>query len=262
MSCNMPGHWRARSQSPIKLAKLRISKLDPPVDLTDVTRPLRVLPVSLPPMARTSPAKRRVSPEDRAQFRDELIAIARQIYLTEGSAAVTIRRVTATAGVTPMAFYWYFDCKDALLTVLWDELVQESADICLAVAEAAPPDEAAVAYFSAFIDFWLSRRARFRAIFLNEGSPADFQGMRRTLFGMPGALRHFTRYDQLLAQALRSNNAQDPRIEQLRTLSMYRAFGFLHCAVGVYDYDAADTARFRALVIDEMGRCLAHWQAN
>lgn len=213
-------------------------------------------------MARTSPAKRRVSQEDRAQFRDELIAIARQIYLAEGAAAVTIRRVTATAGVTPMAFYWYFNCKDALLTVLWDELVQESADLCHAVAEAAPPGEAALAYFSAFVDFWLSRRARFRAIFLNDASPSDFQGMRRALFGMPGALRHFTRYDQLLAQALGACDSQDPRIEQLRTLSMYRAFGFLHCAVGIYDYDAADTARFRALVIDEMRRCLAHWQAS
>lgn len=213
-------------------------------------------------MARTSPAKRRVSQEDRAQFREELIAIARRIYQTEGAAAVTIRRVTATAGVTPMAFYWYFDCKDALLTVLWDELVQESADLCHAVALAAPPQEATLAYFSAFIDFWLSRRARFRAIFLNDASPSDFQGMRRALFGMPGALRHFARYDELLVQALGAADKQDPRIEQLRTLSMYRAFGFLHCAVGVYDYDAADTARFRALVIDEMGRCLAHWQAN
>ena len=46
--------------------------------------------------------------------------------------------------------------------------------------------------------------------------------------------------DQLLAQALGACDSQDPRIEQLRTLSMYRAFGFLHCAVGIYDYDAAD----------------------
>lgn len=216
-------------------------------------------------MARTPPVKRRVSPEDRAQFREELLAIAREIYLSEGASAVTIRRVTSAAGVTPMTFYWYFDCKDALLTVLWDELIQASADQCLQAAEAAPAAEAALAYFSAFIDFWLNCRERFRAIFLHDASTTDSQRMRLMLFGMPGALRHFAQFDRLLGQALgldRSDSATAANVEPLRTLAMYRAFGFLHCAVGVYDHNAADTARFRALVIEDMAHCLAHWRAH
>lgn len=216
-------------------------------------------------MARTPPVKRRVSQEDRAQFREELVAIARQIYLSEGAAAVTIRRVTSAAGVTPMTFYWYFDCKDALLTVLWDELIEASAEQCQQVADAAPAGEAALTYFGAFLDFWLDRRERFRAIFLHDASTTDAQRMRLTLFGMPGALRHFAQFDRLLRLALdarRPGLVPDARIEELRTLAMYRALGFLHCAVGIYDHDAADTARFRALVLQDMGHCLAHWRAH
>lgn len=204
--------------------------------------------------------KRRITPDERAQFRAQLIEIARRIFLEEGYSAVTIRRLTAEAGVTAMAFYWYFESKDALLTVIWDEFIKDSADACQAAASAEErPAAKVVTYFATFLDYWLARRDRFRFIFLSDSHNTDFISLRRALFAMPGVSQHFAQYDALLAPMFQDRLDASERINQLRTLSMYRVFGFLYCTVGIYDYDEAETARLKRLVADEMGRCLDHW---
>lgn len=209
-------------------------------------------------MARVA-TRRRITPEERDQFRQELIDIARRIFLEEGYAAVTIRRVTAEAGVTAMAFYWYFDCKNTLLTVIWDELLRESAEVCLQAARSAPADQQALSYFAAFIDFWLTQRTHFRFIFLNDSHKTDFVHLRRELFTMGGVSQHFEQYDGLLAPLFADHADAAQRIVQLRTLSMYRAFGFLYCVVCIYDHGPDETAVQRRLILDEMQRCLTHW---
>ena len=209
-------------------------------------------------MARVA-TRRRITPEERDQFRQELIDIARRIFLEEGYAAVTIRRVTSEAGVTAMAFYWYFECKDALLTVIWDELIRESAEVCMQAARTEPANQQALRYFTAFIDFWLGQRAHFRFIFLNDSHTTDFVQLRRELFTMGGVKQHFDQYDSLLAPLFTGHADAAERIEQLRTLSMYRAFGFLYCVVGIDDHGPEDTASQRRLILDEMQRCLNHW---
>ena len=148
-------------------------------------------------MARVA-TRRRITPEERDQFRQELIDIARRIFLEEGYAAVTIRRVTSEAGVTAMAFYWYFECKDALLTVIWDELIRESAEVCMQAARTEPTNQQALRYFTAFIDFWLGQRAHFRFIFLNDSHTTDFVQLRRELFTISHRKLHSSGSESIL----------------------------------------------------------------
>lgn len=211
------------------------------------------------PMTRTA-AKRRITLAERDRFRQELIDIARRIFLDEGYGAVTIRRITSEAGVTPMAFYWYFDCKSALLTVIWDDILLESAEACQQAADAAGlAQDKVLAYFGRFVDFWLAHSDHFRFIFLTDAQAEDVASLRRQLVGMPGVQRHTQQYEHLLRQALAHQADAETRIQSLRPLSMYRAFGFLHCALGALACDAPHVAAQRALVIEEMARCLDHW---
>jgi AcrR family transcriptional regulator len=207
-----------------------------------------------------SKGKRRLTPEAREAFRNELIGIARHIFLTEGYSAVTIRRITASAGVTPMAFYWYFDSKDALLTLIWDEIILESADLCDTVARQHDVAlDRVVAYFQCFVDYWLAHRDYFRFIFLNESPNVDFVSLRSRLFTQAGVSRHFENY-MGLAQPLFEGRADAAAcVEELKTLSMFKAFGFLHCAIGVYGYSATDAVRYRDLVLRELRHCLDRW---
>jgi AcrR family transcriptional regulator len=204
--------------------------------------------------------KRRLTPEAREAFRNELIGIARHIFLTEGYSAVTIRRITASAGVTPMAFYWYFDSKDALLTLIWDEIILESADVCASVAQqhGSAPDRV-VAYFQCFVDYWLAHRDYFRFIFLNESPNVDFVSLRSRLFTQTGVSRHFENYTGLALPLFEGRADAAERVDELKTLSMYKAFGFLHCAIGVYGYSETDAVRYRDLVLRELRHCLDRW---
>ncbi|MDI6102800.1 TetR/AcrR family transcriptional regulator [Actinoplanes sp. NEAU-A12] len=54
-----------------------------------------------------------------------LAAIARHILVTEGAGAVSMRRVAAAAGLTPMSIYRHFENRDALLKHVADECFAE-----------------------------------------------------------------------------------------------------------------------------------------
>jgi TetR/AcrR family transcriptional regulator, tetracycline repressor protein len=58
-----------------------------------------------------------------ALSRDAILDRALAVADAEGIAAVSVRRLARELGVTPMALYWYFDNKDALLHALADRLL-------------------------------------------------------------------------------------------------------------------------------------------
>lgn len=215
------------------------------------------------PQAPASRTRRRLTPQAREAFRNELISIARQVFLTEGYTAVTIRRITAEAGVTPMTFYWYFDNKDALLTVIWNEILQESAQHCQRQAETHKEDiDRVAAYFVAFIDYWLAHRDYFRFIFLNESPHVDFVSLRTHLFTQPGVTQHFDNYRGLALPLFDGRPDADEQADRLRILSMYKAFGFLHIAIGVYGYGEDEACQQRDMVESELRHCLARWRQS
>ncbi|WP_285472991.1 TetR/AcrR family transcriptional regulator [Actinoplanes sp. NBRC 101535] len=57
--------------------------------------------------------------------RTEVLAAALAIADTDGLDAVTLRRVATAFGVTPMALYWHFKDKDALLDALVERVLGE-----------------------------------------------------------------------------------------------------------------------------------------
>ena len=204
--------------------------------------------------------KRRVTIAAREQFREELVNIARRIFLSEGYASVTIRRITAEAGVTPMAFYWYFECKDALLTVIWDEIIQEAAQFCQTRIAAVPDAERTLAYCEAMLDFWLSHRDHFRFIFLGESPTVDMVRLRRQLQDLPGIQQVYRDLATLLHPYTQGHAQAESANASLRTLLIYRLFGFLHSVIGMRQPDEALLPTHREWVRDDLRETLARWQ--
>jgi AcrR family transcriptional regulator len=56
---------------------------------------------------------------------DRIVSATRAIVVQHGSAAVSMRRVAAAVGMTPMAIYRHFASRDALLAVVADQLFAE-----------------------------------------------------------------------------------------------------------------------------------------
>jgi len=56
-----------------------------------------------------------------ATTQEKIVAAARQLFETEGAAAVSMRRVADAVGITPMAIYRHFPNRDALLKRISDD---------------------------------------------------------------------------------------------------------------------------------------------
>jgi AcrR family transcriptional regulator len=59
---------------------------------------------------------------------DRLLAAAREILLAEGAAAISMRRVAAAVGVTPMTIYRHFANRSALLVAVADASFADIAE--------------------------------------------------------------------------------------------------------------------------------------
>lgn len=58
--------------------------------------------------------------QDRDEKRDEIVAVARVLFIEEGYEATSISRLASTAGVAPNTIYWYFKDKDEVLVAVLD----------------------------------------------------------------------------------------------------------------------------------------------
>lgn len=60
----------------------------------------------------------------KKQKRDELIAVAAELFVAEGYEAASVNRIARAAGVTPNTLYWYFRDKDELLVATAEVYLQ------------------------------------------------------------------------------------------------------------------------------------------
>lgn len=70
------------------------------------------------------PANRRS--RDRDEKRGEIVAAARELFIAEGYAEVSVARIARRAEVTSTTVYWYFTDKDELLVAVLDELLESA----------------------------------------------------------------------------------------------------------------------------------------
>lgn len=217
-----------------------------------------------------SPApKRRHSASERQLFRQQLVLIGRRLYHEEGAAAVTIRRVTAEAGVAPMTFYWYFEDKEALFLEVLEVNVDEAASCCreaLEKVQRAPAGHgrasrrAVRAYFGAFLDYWLARPQGFRLMFLG-----DHANPRRKTPGLSPVMdsqRHFPDFEMVVSNHFPACCVKESRLGELRTLLSFQVLGFLFNAISLPPEDEAACALQRELVLGEIEHCIARWCAH
>ena len=59
--------------------------------------------------------------EERMQNMQKVIKTAQRLFLDEGIASVSINKIAAEAGLTPMSVYRYFGSKDKLIAAVWQD---------------------------------------------------------------------------------------------------------------------------------------------
>jgi AcrR family transcriptional regulator len=115
-----------------------------------------------------SPLKRKPRGEG-ASRREEILAAAKRLFLTEGYEHATIRKIAAAVGVTSGALYLYFPDKDAILRAIAEDtfgtLLARLQEVWAANAE---PLERLRAGMHAYVQFGLAHPDEYRLTFLSK----------------------------------------------------------------------------------------------
>jgi AcrR family transcriptional regulator len=155
-----------------------------------------------------------------------------------GEAALSLRRVAADVGLTPMAIYRHFASRQALL----DALVMGAIDEWRRVVEAippAPPAEWLRAIAAAYLDFALEQPRRFEAAFL-VASPVALRYPDDFFAGASPALR---RQLALVEELSETGNEAEAASILVTMIAMAQGLVTLHRAGRI----AGDEADFRRL---------------
>jgi AcrR family transcriptional regulator len=111
---------------------------------------------------------------------DRVLAIARDIVASEGPDAVSMRRVAAAAGITPMAIYRHFANREALLQRVADATFDEIAKRWTPRPGRAKPATRITHFLDDHLDFALAQPRLYDFVFtdLRDGArrwPDDFR---------------------------------------------------------------------------------------
>lgn len=96
--------------------------------------------------------------------RDRIVAAARAVVERDGISGLTVRKVAAGAGLSPMAMYRHFADKGALLNALMEDGLAAWDNMARAL-RARDPMEWLEALSEAFLHFALTQPHRFEAAF-------------------------------------------------------------------------------------------------
>jgi AcrR family transcriptional regulator len=104
--------------------------------------------------------------------RDEILGAAKELFLTEGYAATTIRKIADRLGVSAPALYLYFADKEAIMLALCDQtfgfLIEEMQRID---REGLKPLESLRACGRAYIKFGLEHPREYWLTFMSGNTP-------------------------------------------------------------------------------------------
>jgi AcrR family transcriptional regulator len=113
----------------------------------------------------------------------KIAGAARHLLMKEGMDAVTMRRVAAAVGITPMALYRHYADRAALLNALADEAFDSLADRLAALPARGRIEVRIAKMLDVYLDHALEHPRLFELMFLNprEGArryPRDFRAGR------------------------------------------------------------------------------------
>jgi AcrR family transcriptional regulator len=111
----------------------------------------------------------RRTPRESADFRDRIIAVARQLFVEDGFEAVSIRKIAQRAGCPPMTFYVFFKSKRALLRHIWEDVFADMLAVCgAAVAAAEGPEARLAALIRSLSLYWVAHPDNYRVVFMHQ----------------------------------------------------------------------------------------------
>jgi AcrR family transcriptional regulator len=186
--------------------------------------------------------------------RERILSAARRIHDRHGLSGLSIRRVSARVGLTPMAVYRHFADKDALLDALVAEGFAEWETYVAKAADAPTPEARIRAVIRGYVAFALDRPRVFELMFLVPRrrvptAPASLQTTPSPAFSRIIAALHEAMQTGIIAN-------DDPAQVLLFVWSVVHGLVTLHFS-GRFGFDDAVLWRMVDQQLDRLMRLLA-----
>jgi AcrR family transcriptional regulator len=100
----------------------------------------------------------------------QIAEAARGLFMAEGYAAVSMRRIAAGVGCAPMSLYTYYPAKIDILRHLWAEVFDGLFSDLREIADRnLEPLEKLLAVSRHYVQYWLEHPDHYRMVFMSEG---------------------------------------------------------------------------------------------
>ena len=96
--------------------------------------------------------------------------MAERLFRSEGYAAVSMRRLAAEVGKSPMTLYSYFGGKMEILHHLWSKVFDDLfAEVAARLTDDLSPRDRLVQFCEIYVQYWVKHPDRYRMVFMLEG---------------------------------------------------------------------------------------------
>lgn len=193
---------------------------------------------------------RRGSLEDREELQRRIIDAAFAIQAREGVAALTVRRLSAELGRSPMALYRYFPHMHDLLGAMWQRvLIEAQSSVRQRMSVARTARARLRASVEGFVDYWESHPEHFVLVFTSPENVEEQTG--KWALKQSEAFRTAIQLGTDLMEELAVEIGGDPgRAELARDLRMALLVGYLHSRLLNRRYPWSDLDALRDECLD------------
>jgi AcrR family transcriptional regulator len=194
---------------------------------------------------------RRRSPASQAEFRQEMLLRAKEIYRNQGYAALTVRAMTQAMGMSPMAFYSYFPSKQALVGHIWVDIFRELMDELLAAGrDSGSPRQTLRAHVTAFIEYWERHNDHYRMVYGVDGRTQS--DVEPDIANDPVYTQVIDLFRERVVACAVNGSVPEQDARQITGLVMVKLLGYLHARLGLRRGAAENEPAFRELLIHDV----------
>jgi AcrR family transcriptional regulator len=196
-------------------------------------------------------ARRRRSAASQNEFRQELLARAKEIYRTQGYAGLTVRAMTQAMGMSPMAFYSYFPSKQALVGHIWVDIFRELLHVLLAAGrDSGSPRETLRAHVVAFIEYWEQHPDHYRMVYGADGRASTED--EPDVSADPVYAQVLDLFRERVVACAVNGSVPEAEARQITSLVMVKLLGYLHALLGMRRGGRVADAAFRQLLLHDV----------
>ena len=192
-----------------------------------------------------------LSQDEKTKRKDQIADVALRLFLEEGFASVSMRRLGKEVKLSPMALYRYFPSKLDILARLWAYILELAIDhVATAIQDQATYQDALHGAARAYVAFWLDKPDHYHLVFMTSGvTKKDVQ----SFVADPRTIAHYDVFFELVASILGHERAS-PTVKIVTDGLICTLHGIMHSLITMPGYPWTESER---LIDDAVLKVLA-----